>query len=391
MSADELFNAGLARHRGGDLEGAAALYGQVLGAAPEHAPAQHNLGLALQRLGRLDAALAAFDAAVTLNPGNATVRHNRGNLLLLMKRLEAAEADFRALLAIDPGAGAARVKLGHALIGQGQFEEGFAAYEFRPDRLESKANQLPFPEWLGEPLAGRRLFVLGEQGLGDQIMMARFLPVLKAMGAETTFACMPVLHELLEQVSPVGYFPAVQHVPAHDYWISTMSLPGWLGLRPETLPPAPYLEVPQAARKRWAGDQARGRFRVGFVWRGEPRNPNDANRSLASPEAFLRLEDLGVEMVDLQAPRGTFADMAAVIEGLDLVMAVDTAMVHLAGALGLPCWALIPFLGADWRWPPGRIDTPWYGSVRVFRQPAAGDWASVFVAIREALVTLRET
>jgi len=389
-SADDLFNAGMAKHRAGQFAAASALYGEALALAPEHLAARHNLGLSLQKLGRLEAALDQFGVAARQHPDSIAPLYSRGNLLLSMKHLEAAEADFRALLALDPASDVARANLGQALIGQGRFEEGFAAYEFRPERLKSNARRLPFPEWQGEPLAGRSLYVLGEQGHGDQIMMARFLPRLQAMGARTTFACLPPLHSLLEQVSPVGFFPTVESVPARDYWVASMSLPGRLGMRPETLPAAPYLKVPQAAAQRRPAVPAGDRPRIGFVWRGEARNPNDANRSLASPGAFLRLEDAGAEMVDLQTPEGDFADMAARIATLDLVMAVDTAMVHLAGALGLPCWALIPFLGADWRWPPGRTDTPWYGSVRVFRQPVAGDWDGVFAQIRAALPRLRE-
>lgn len=388
-SADDLFTAGMAKHRAGDFGSAASLYGEVLGLDPEHLAARHNLGLALQKLGRLDAALDQLGQAARRHPESVAPLYSRGNLLLSMKHLEAAEADFRALLALDPDSDVARTNLGHALIGQGRFEEGFAAYDFRPERLKSNARRLPFPEWQGEPLAGRKLYVLGEQGYGDQIMMARFLPGLQAMGAQTTFACLRPLHSLLGQVSPVGFFPTVDSVPAHDYWVASMSLPGRLGMRPETLPPAPFLRVPRAAAQRRPDPPAKSRPRIGFVWRGEPRNPNDANRSLASPWAFLCLEELGVEMVDLQTPDGDFADTAARIVELDLVMAVDTAMVHLAGALGLPCWALIPFLGADWRWPPGRTDTPWYGSVRVFHQPAAGDWDSVFAEIRTALPHLK--
>jgi len=193
-----------------------------------------------------------------------------------------------------------------------------------------------------------------------------------------TLACSPPLVRLFRclKVPLLAISPALRP-PRADFHSLMMSLPGRLGATLETLPPAPYLSAP-------SGPRTSG---VGFVWRGNPEHPNDAARSMPSPDVLDPLR-AHAELIDLQAPKGDFLDTARRIQGLDLVITVDTAMAHLAGALGVPCWVMLPAHWTDWRWLRGRDDSPWYGSVRLYRQPEPGDWASVVARMAEDLARM---
>jgi hypothetical protein len=168
-------------------------------------------------------------------------------------------------------------------------------------------------------------------------------------------------------------------LPPTDLWTLLLSIPGRLGTTLQDLPPAPYLKVGEARRARWAGHAPKGA--VGIAWRGRATNGADRHRSLPSKELLAPLAAAGAPLLDLGDVEGDFADLAAVIEQLDLVVSVDTATAHLAGALGKPCWVLLPWFRTDWRWLDGRDDSPWYPSVRLFRQPAFGDWAGAIEAL----------
>jgi hypothetical protein len=175
--------------------------------------------------------------------------------------------------------------------------------------------------------------------------------------------------------------------PDTDHWSLMLSVPRWLGTTLETIPPAPYLSAPPERRAPWAGEVPAGA--VGVAWRGRPTHPNDAHRSLPSRDLLAPLAAAGARLFDLQAPRGDFADLAALVEQLDLVVTVDTALAHLAGALGKPCWVLLPWYRTDWRWLTGRSDSPWYPSARLFRQPAFGDWPGAVAAVANAYSEFR--
>lgn len=292
----------------------------------------------------------------------------------------AAAALYRALVAERPDLEIARDNLCLALLGAGEYGEGFRLYDQRFTRTVGRVAKprLSFPEWRGESsLAGRSILVWMEQGYGDQIMFARFVRKLADRAAAVSILAPPALVRLFRHL-PAEVIAAEGEVtiPRHDCWIMPGSIPGRLGTTMATLPREPYL--PGAA----------GGEGVGVVWRGDPRHHNDANRSLsealaarllALPGAVsLRPEDTGA--VD-------FADTAARIRGLALVIAVDTSVVHLAGAMGKPVWVLLPALNCDWRWMSRRLDSPWYPTARLFRQPAPGDWNAVLAAVRQALET----
>lgn len=281
------------------------------------------------------------------------------------------------------------LELGAALLAAGRYAEGWpwmeARVQLRPDAVPSVG--VRFPEWTGEPLDGKSILVWVEQGFGDQIMLARFANQLAAQGARATLATRPPLVDLLAQmpgvaaVIPVALREAVS-VPRHDYWSRYFSLPYRLGVTLENLSGAPYLSAPPDRRERWGGRRG-----VGLMWRPSATGFNSAAKVMPDPQA-QRLLARGV--VSLQ-PEDTgvadFADTAALIEGLDLVISVDTAVAHLAGAMGKPCWTLLPREGVDWRWMHDRADSPWYDSMRLFRQGEAG-WSALVDDVEAALDAL---
>jgi tetratricopeptide (TPR) repeat protein len=300
-------------------------------------------------------------------------------------RLREAEADFRAAVALSSSDPTLEYALGLALLAQGRYAEGLPLFERRHEapQLANRKPPLPYPEWRGEPVRGRRIVIWPEQGLGDQIQAARFAPILKRMGADVTLVCAPQLVRLFGHlgVQVIGASGAIEF-PDPDGWVMCMSIPHRLGLDLATLPSAPYLSGPSVVR-------AAGPLRVGILTRGNPHHLNDAARSLPE-DAAARLAALSVEIIDLHpAVTGAadFQDTAALVAGLDLVISVDTSVAHLAGAMGKPCWILLPDLNTDWRWMRGRTDSPWYASMTLFRQSVAGDWAGVFERVEVALAS----
>lgn len=267
-----------------------------------------------------------------------------------------------------------RSSLAHALLVQGRYLEGFRENESRVQRLKAPPWQLPYAEWEG-PLAGRSILIWGEQGIGDEFMMVRYVRTLRELGAaRITLTCWPQSIRAFDQVGAdlvVSRFGAVE-VPRHDCWISALSLPYRLGLRFEDISGAPYLAVAPS-----------GRGGIGLVERGRPDNPRDGERSI--PEGLLQQ---AIPQGHLMSPEGDVHDALSRLAGLDLLITVDTAWAHMAGALGVPCWVLLPFRHLDWRWGRRRADTPWYDSLTLFRQPRPGDWNA---AISEVVSELHRT
>jgi hypothetical protein len=293
--------------------------------------------------------------------------------LLAEQRAEDAEAAARQALSLCPADREASFTLARALLMQGRWREGWDHYEHRPFRVRTSLRALPYPEWRGEPLAGKKILVWGEQGIGDEIMFSRFLPRLRELGAAgVAFAC----HKLnLRALAQLGADVTYSHtreqveVPAVDYWVLVGSLPRRLGVTPETLSGAPYLTASRA-----------GPGGVGLVGQGNPLNPVDRARSIPAP-----LLQQAVPEGRLLLPAGDVQDSLEQVAGLDLLITVDTSWAHMAGALGVSCWVLLPYQNLDWRWLRERADTPWYDSVRLFRQRAPGDWAAVLADVRRAL------
>lgn len=294
--------------------------------------------------------------------------------------LAEAETALRAALAIEPGDARTQVMLSEALLSQGRYAEAWPLSEARLDvgPLGSARPPLDQPEWRGEPIAGKRLLIVGEQGAGDQIMYARFAPLLKAQGVDVTLLCLAPLARLFAASLGVTVFAMQGRVdmPDPDLWVMAASLPARFGVTVETIPGAPYLAAPP--RRTGA--------RVGVMSRGNPRHVYDAYRSLKPEhEARLLARAGAISLAPEATGAADFYDTAQIVAGLDLVITVDTSVAHLAGAMGKPVWILLPARGNDWRWMEGRTDSPWYPSATLFRQPAAGRWDAVLDEVAKAL------
>jgi hypothetical protein len=325
--------------------------------------------LAWHKAGRLDEAEALYRQSAAWKP--EWTLGNLGVILRTTGRLDEAEAVLRAALAADPANGPVRHTLGMTLLQLGKYAEGWALYEARRELHPAPAPPA-LPEWRGESLAGKRIIVVGEQGLGDQIMLSRFLPNLQA--SEVALACSWPLVRLLSALPAKVSSPKTWEGFAADCWTYLGSVPRWLELGPRDAP-APYLPCPSAP--------ARG---TGLMLQGSPTNTANIHR-LPGPAVVSAVRGLGA-FTDL-SPEASgardFADTAAIVAGLERVVTVDTSVAHLAGAMGKPCWVLASRPMMDWylNWHDDR--TPWYPSYRIVRQPNPGNWAGVIARLAAML------
>lgn len=352
-------------------------------------PADLRRALLAHLAGDVAAAEAGYRRTLTV-PGLApAARPHLGHLLDDAHRFEDALEIRREALRVDPQNGAVRLELAIALLRLGRYTEGWPLYEAQFSNPATAADRpnLALPEWEGETI--NSLTVWDEQGIGDAILFSRFVPRLRERGIEPTLICRPALAALFAGLGvPVIAAEGRVQAPITDAWAMIGSLPGRLQVDEVTLPGAmPYLSVSEDRRAIWRPRIGPG-ARIGVVGRGNPTAPHDAVRSLP-PEgvAFLYTLPGAVPLTPGHSPLPLrdFADTAAVIERLDLVITVDTAVAHLAGALGKPCWVLLPYVSTDWRWLHDRTDSPWYPSLRLYRQPTQGDWASVLRAVADDL------
>jgi hypothetical protein len=300
----------------GRMAEAAALWARIVAAAPASAEAQANFGQALFELERFDEAEAAYRRAIQLKPNAGWAHLRLANLLHATNRWREAEASYRTALALDPANDRIQLDLGHLYLGLGDYARGWPLFEARKKVPGQNAEPLPLPnEWQGEPLAGKSILVWPEQGFGDQIQFARFVPELVKRGADVTLVSPPELTALFQGLGArvVEHTPEL-NLPQPDYWTLIMSIPHRLGITLGTLPNTPYLHPPADRRTKWAGYAPAGA--VGVVWHGRPvPNPH---RSLPSRDTLQPLADAGVTLFDLQpSPGEDFADLAAVIEQLD--------------------------------------------------------------------------
>lgn len=407
---------------------AEAAYRQAIALKPGYAEGLSNLGVLLMEQKRHDEAEAAFRRAIALRPGHADAYANLGNLLQLLERPGEAETAYRKALAAKPDSADARWNLSLLLLKQGRFMEGWPEHEARFSPLRSNRKMAPpptsldggtiLPQWQGEPLSGRSLLIWSEQGLGDEIQFVRYLNLFRTRGLkQLMLACKPPLKSLFASqnladrvISTSEWRPEMAE--KFDFWCYPLSLPLQFSTTLENLPATiPYVRAEPARVQRWATRLPQSAFRVGLVWKGSPTHANDANRSLPSLASLAPLWSVpGIAFVSLQKGAGEdeagidlthqalthlgsdiddFADSAAILSQLDLMICVDTAVAHLAGALGKPCWVLLPKYGTDWRWLEGRTDSPWYPQVmRLFRQSVDGNWDGVVSQLVEALKVL---
>jgi tetratricopeptide (TPR) repeat protein len=408
-------NLGLLLAGTGRLPEAEASYRRALNASPGLAEGHYNLGNLLVESKRMPDAEASLRRALELKPDYAKAHNNLGNLLKETGRLPEAEASYRRTLELNPDFAEAHLNLGLLLLSRGRYSDGWPHYEYRyhRNRIDSahKAPDLPYPQWRGESLAGKSLAICPEQGFGDYIQLARYFPLLRERGvSRLTLVCHPALKALLEAAEGVdAVITDLAQLARHDYWTLPLSLPLHFGTTVDTIPAVfPYLYAPPVRVEHWRNRLPAGRFRVGLVWKGSAIHKNDSNRSLPGLRTLAPLWSVpGVEFISLQKGQGEdeakqppagqpivplgsdiadFADTAAIVSQLDLVICVDTAIAHVAGALNTPCWVLLPAYGTDWRWLRDREDSPWYASMRLFRQQAPDDWEQPVEHVREALM-----
>jgi tetratricopeptide (TPR) repeat protein len=398
-------------------EEAEQCYRDAMRHSPEHADAHSNLANLLARQGRVNEAEQYHRQAIALQPHAASAYSNLGVLLADYGREEEAEAEFRKAIALDEGYARARLNLAFLLLRQGKFAEGWDYHEARYDSRwagQSNPPHFSFPQWRGEDLTGKSLLIWPEQGFGDFIQSCRYVPILKRHGAaHISLACrgpLAALMHTLEGVDDVFVVgDSTTAIGPYDYWTYPLSIPLHCKTTLDTIPAhLPYLHAAPERILKWASRLPREGFRIGLAWKGNPHHANDKDRSLPSLEMLNPLWSVpGIQFVSLQrdngkeeglqAPDGMplldvgsdiedFSDAAAIVGQLDLVICVDTAMAHLTGALGKPCWILLPAYKTDWRWLHGRDDSPWYPEImRLFRQQARGDWVSVIAEVRSAL------
>lgn len=395
----------------GRYEEAAAAYEQAGRHAPGWADPWANRAAALDRLHRYDEALASADAALARDPKHRHALYLRGVVLISLHREAEAMETFARVRAAYPGDAKAEWDHAFGLLLAGRMAEGWPAFEarWRTTDVGAALKRHPFrePPWTGQPLQGRTLLLYPEQGYGDFIQFARFIPQLEEAGARVLVWVPPPLAALIATASPrCTVASRLEDLPPFDYQCPIMSVTLGLGTTLETLPAqVPYLAADPALRRVWAGRLGAKRgLRVGIAWAGNPAQKNDHNRSIPL-EQFAQLAVPGCEFVSLlnnvpprdeEALRGwpglrhfgadmkTFADAAALAAEMDLVISVCTSSAHLAGALGLPAWVLLCHR-ADWRWLLRREDSPWYPTARLFRQDGDCDWTPVLARVREEL------
>ena len=407
-------NLGMAHRRLGRTEEAIRYYRCALGFAPGDSGVLNNLGVTLQDLGRLDEAAACFRQSIAMQPGAAHTHLNLGLAARDLMRVDELIALSRIAVRLDPSLAEAHTALGFGLLLKGELEEGFAEYEWRSRMADFPSPRRSFssPLWDGSDLTGRTLLVHDEQGVGDTIMFARFAPQLQARGVRVFMECNSQAVRLLSSMPGIeGVVGRFDTPPPHDAHVALASLPHRLGTMLYTIPAdVPYLRAEPALAAAWATRMGPRRGpRVGLVWAGNPGFKADHIRS-PRLKAFLPLLDVpGVAFFGLQKGAGRqdletcgplppsftdlgaeiadFADTAAIMENLDLVISSCTAPAHLAGALGRPVWTVLPF-APDWRWLDQGLCTPWYPSMRLFRQDRRGAWAPVVGRVRAALQAL---
>jgi tetratricopeptide (TPR) repeat protein len=407
-------NALLNLHRSSE---ALASYERAALLQSDYADAFYNQGVALMSLDQHVEALARFDRAIALNPRHSDAHTNRGNALRHLRRYEEARASYDHSISLQSGNARARFCKAQLELSLGNLHNGWPLYEARWDLEEMRSQRREFSQasWQGsEPTKSQTILVHSEQGLGDTIQFSRYIPLIAERGSEVVFEAPRSITRLLAGLKSGAMIVASgDRLPAFDLHCPLLSLPGRMGTTAETIPArVPYLTAEAKLVVQWHERLIPGDFRIGIVWQGNPSGAIDRGRSapLASFAPLTRLP--GVRLISLQKHHGleqldrlpagmtveslgpdfdsgadAFVDAAAVIMNLDLVVSTDTAIAHLAGALGRPVWVALKAV-PHWTWMMDRNDSPWYPSARLFRQTSDGDWRDVFERMAAKLTNL---
>jgi len=411
-------NLGITLEKLKRLDVAETVYQKAISLRSDYAEAYYNYGITLQKLERFAEAEKNYRQAISLAPNHAKAHSNLGLVLKHQEQFTESEKHFLIALQLDPHFIDAHYNYGLLLLLLGRLKEGWAQYQwfYHPQNLNpSKPNQpnLKAVQWQGEPLAGKTILIHSEQGFGDMIQFARYAQHLKTIGATVWIL---VTKPLVEIFKTVPWIDSVlengeQHQAVFDYWVFPLALPFWFQTTLESMPcNVPYLfanETKIAWWRDWLNSQIPARNKcVGLVWAGNPVHSNDANRSIdfaqlsvladcpnltfvslqLGEKAKCELENcpVGLAIVNAAPHIQDFTDTAALLAALDLLITVDSAPAHLAGALNLPVWTLVTKV-PDWRWLLEREDSIWYKSTRLFRQQESGNWAGVLENIKQAL------
>ncbi len=416
VASQTLVNLGVCLGRLGQHQEAVRVFDRALANLPADPKAYAFRGVALHRLGSYQAAVESYQKALVIDAGCAPARLNWGITCIALEEMNEAVVHLREAMSLSGNVFETRWNLSMALLAVGQYEEGFALYDARLNLLQQKlfrtdpASDAPLLQ-CGEPIAGKTIYVFDEQGLGDAIQFARYLPMLKALGARVVARISASLVDLLGQMDAVDVWVSDQEVPPpHDVKIPLMSLAHFFNTRLATVPCAKgYLKAAPDRCVQWlrrlsANEKtASKRLRIGLIWAGNPMNPNDSKRSIPLPLLLSLLPKavgdvqwialtnaMSVDdekmlatdgrVLDLCREIRDFSDTAALISLCDRVVAVDTSVAHLAGAMGVKTDLLIS-RAPDWRWGLGKRNTEWYESVSLHRQLESGEWAPVLIEV----------
>jgi Tfp pilus assembly protein PilF len=389
---EALNNLGNAFHHQGELEQARLCFEQALRARPDFEEAEYNLANSESEAGLYENAILRFSRILERNPAHPQAWNNLGRTLLLLRQPQESLPFFERALQLWPEFSVARWNSSVAQLTLGDFAAGWSNFEHR-----SAHKYAAFPRWNGTDLTGQQILIHAEQGFGDTIQFVRYCPLIKAFGGKVILECQPELVDLLDGMQGIDQLlPSGSAVPAFDCQIPLMSVPRVLGTTVDTIPRiVPYLKARQSRDWERELQAPPNHLKVGLVWAGSTAHHNDRNRSipprllsaLGQPEnvSFYSLQQKphSASLGEIESLRFagswdslTFEDTAAILTHLDLLISVDTSAAHLAGALGRPVWTLLPYV-SDWRWLLDRSDTPWYPTMRLFRQPQLRDWNSV--------------
>ena len=407
-----LKNLGAALLDLGEIDEAVLCLQQAVQLAPQFADAHADLGNALGEQGRLEEGMGSLQQALRLRPQHAQAMNNLAVLLGKQGKIREAIDAFRETLRVDPTNSWVRYNLGAHLLLLGNFEEGWPGYEHRWKTRAFAPRPFAQPLWDGTPLDGKVILLHAEQGLGDTIHFIRYAPLVKERGGKVVVECQSLLVDVLTRCPGIDTLVAEgKSLPPFDVYAPLLTLPAIFQTNEATIPAnVPYVHADPALVQKW-GEELRAQpgLKVGITWKGSPQHKRDRERSV-SLEAFAPLAGIaGVRLFSLQVGLGheqlaawgsrlgitdlgerfnpaSFADAAAAIKNLDLVITVDSALAHLAGAMNVPVWVTLPF-SPDWRWLLGREDSPWYPSMRLFRQPQLGDWSAVFTRLAAELAS----
>ena len=404
-SATAHYNLGCVWYTLRDYQKAIDCFQKAIKIKPKYYKAVYNLGSALYRIRELDNSIDAFQKALEIQPDTIDIYTNIGACYGKKGELETAISWHQKSIEASPDYADGHYNMGISLLLGGRLRDGFQKYEWRLKRPDFPTPGYEQPLWDGTPFKNQTLLAYMEQGFGDAIQFVRYLPKVKALGGTVLLVCHPSVVRLLQTSSGVDQVIPEDHpLPFFDYHISLMSLPAIFKTGMDTIPnETPYLSAPYDIPEKLDHhiNKHRKSFNLGFVWAGNPSNKHDHDRSIPL-YMFASIANIeGIQMfslqkdkadnshdlfsfVDLSAFLQDFSETAYAISKLDLIISVDTAVAHLAGALHRPTWLLLPKI-PDWRWLMDRADSPWYASIQLFRQKTAGNWDDVFKDVIQAL------